>query len=238
METKKSNKIRNLVIGVLASFVLICCCLGYLIISAINTKTPIPNATRFQNTKPPTLEKTPSLAPSPTLTHVPTFTYTPSLTLEPLTQTANALNQTATKKAENATATKNAAIINATATANQASKRSTGTAQAKSRRATQIAQYTKISAKELVTYPDSHSGEMIVIRGRVFNVNSNKEFQIWIDGLNHEAVYIVMNTSYSDIFEDDYVTIYGIVFGQNCGTNAFGGQVCQPVVMGDFYEKK
>lgn len=112
------------------------------------------------------------------------------------------------------------------------------TARAKSARATEIAKYVKINAKELVTYPDSHTGEMVVIRGRIFNINSNEEFQIWIDGASHEAVYVVMAQPYDDLFENNYVTIYGLVAGENCGTNSFGAEICQPLIAGVFYEKK
>jgi len=183
---------------------------------------------------------TASLPNTPTVTVTPTRipTSTPTITLEPATQTAISINSTETKIAGDATATKVSANAIATLTAQQANEWATGTVQAKSDLATQIAKYTKINPKELITYPNNNIGEFIVIRGKVFNVNSNTEFQIWLDGVNFESVYIVMYLPYSDIYVDDYVTIYGLVFGETCGTNSFGGTVCQPLVYGDFYEKK
>ena len=103
--------------------------------------------------------------------------------------------------------------------------------------ATLIASYEEIPNKELVTYPDSHKGEKVKVRGRVFNINSNTEFQMWL-GWTYDSVYIVMNDPYDDIYEDIWVTVYGVVEGEHCGTNAYGGTVCSPLIYGDFYELK
>ncbi len=97
--------------------------------------------------------------------------------------------------------------------------------------------YSEIPVKELVTYPEKHEGEKVKVRGRVFNVNSDTEFQMWL-GWTYEAVYIVMEKPYDDIYEDEWVTVYGTILGEHCGTNAYGGNVCQPLILGDFYENK
>jgi zinc-ribbon domain len=184
----------------------------------------------------PTSTIAPTETPTPTFTA--TLTETPSPTMEPGTQTALAKNKTATQKAANSTATKSAAIANTTNTAQARSVRSTRTAQAKSEHATQVAKYAPIEPDELVSYSNQHVGESVVVRGRVFNINGNKEFQMWIDGLSYEAVYVVMAQPFDDIFKGTHVTVYGIVYGENCGTNSLGGEVCQATIVGEFYEKK
>jgi hypothetical protein len=114
---------------------------------------------------------------------------------------------------------------------------STATKEAKNTQATKIAQYVKPETRELVTYPDNLKGQLIKVRGRVFNINGNDQFQFWIDG-GRDAAYIVMQNPFSDIYEDTWVTVYGVGAGENCGTNAFGAEICQPLILGDFYELK
>lgn len=209
-----------------------------------STQTTTPN--KIPETLAPTIITintqtiTPTLAPTKTITQTPTqtLTQTPTVTLEPATQTAIAKNQTATQRAEILTATRNAINANATGTTNALIFRATSTAQAKSEHATLIARYLYIDVNVFVSYPENYTGVSLVIRGTVFNINNNKEFQIWIDGASYEAAYIVMAKPFNDILKGDHITIYGVGSGKSCGTNAFGGTVCQPVVMGDFYEIK
>lgn len=111
------------------------------------------------------------------------------------------------------------------------------TANAQATRAAEIARYQPIDHRELITYPNNHIGELIIVSGRVFNINSDTELQIMV-GENFDAVYIVTRDPFSGIYEDDTVTVYGLVFGENCGENAFGAQVCQPLVMDAFLFKQ
>jgi hypothetical protein len=251
------------VLSIVGIMILFCCGIGFARSMTTNSPRVTPtsrtqsvgaNSVVFLTFTP---EPTNTHTPKPTNTLRPTFTNTatftltntPTVTLEPASQTALAQNQAATQRSLYATSTVQVRAERATQTALQKSKvatgtaeavsfRSTSTAQARSDYATQIAQYTRINANELVTYPNNHIAELVVIRGRVFNVISNTDFQIWIDGLSREAVYVSMVNAYRDIYENDYVTIYGLVAGEACGTNAFGGEVCQPQIVGTFYEKK
>ena len=75
------------------------------------------------------------------------------------------------------------------------------------------------------------------MRGRVFNINGDTELQIWM-GWTYDALYVIMREPFDDIYEDDWIVVYGIVMGEDCGTNAFGGTVCQPVLMDAWYEKQ
>lgn len=104
------------------------------------------------------------------------------------------------------------------------------TANAQATWAAEIAKYQPIDPRELITYPNNHIGEFIVVDGRVFNINSDTELQIMV-GDNFDAVYIVTKDPFTGIYEDDTITVYGLVFGENCGENAFGAQVCQPLLM-------
>jgi hypothetical protein len=184
------------------------------------TYTPLPTYTPAPTQTPHIVVVTATTSPTPiftptdtsTPTITPTFTNTPTFTPTPNT----------TKTAQ--------AIANATKGAD-----ATATRQARNARATQVAQYPEADWKALLNYADDHIGEKVKIRAQVFNINSNTEFQMW--NWNRDAVYIVMETPYSDIYERDWVTVYGVILGEHCGTNAFGGEVCQPLIMGDFYEK-
>lgn len=103
--------------------------------------------------------------------------------------------------------------------------------------ATELARYVAIDPRELLTYPKDHIGETIIITGRIFNINSNQELQVYVgDGL--DAVYVVMRDTFNGIYEDDIIKIYGVIAGENCGTNAFGGEVCQPLLIDAFFEKQ
>jgi len=186
------------------------------------TYTPIPTYTDFPTQTPWIKLVTPTA--SSTQLFTPTNTSTPTITFTP-TKTPTATST------PNATKTEQA-IANATKGAH-----ATATKRAQSARATEVAQYEEVPTKDLVTYPDKYKGQKIKIRGRVFNINSDTEFQMWV-GWSYDAVYVVMLKPYDDIYEDNWVTVYGTVEGENCGVNAYGGEVCQPLINGYFYEKK
>lgn len=73
------------------------------------------------------------------------------------------------------------------------------------------------------------------MRGRIFNIDDNV-VQIYVR--NYDAVYIEMEDPVSDIYEDDYITVYGVVYGSFCFTNTLGNQVCQPGIYRAWYIKK
>lgn len=111
------------------------------------------------------------------------------------------------------------------------------TQQAQATLAAEIARYQPIDIRELITYPKNHIGEFIVVTGKVFNVNSDTELQMWVgDGL--DAVYVVSREAFKSIYEDDTIKVYAIIFGENCGQNAFGSEVCQPLLMDALIEKQ
>jgi hypothetical protein len=194
------------------------CAAGAVAILGPKQGTPEAVAPSAQSTTMPTTP--PSNTPGPTSTPAPTETPLP-----PLTLTAQSRIASQTAVAANATATQQSRLADMTATAD-----------AKAAQATDIAQYKPIYWKDLVTYPDAHAGELVSVRGRIFNVVSDQELQIWLAGTN-EAVYVVMASPYSDLYKDDVIAVYGMVEGKRCGSNAFGGQVCQPSLIDAFYTK-
>jgi cytoskeletal protein RodZ len=200
-----------------------------------STDTPVPTDT---NTPQPTSTPT----PEPTETPLPPATQTALAALalqtevaQNATATRQELNseQTATVDARNATATQAASDKTATAEAINANR--TATAQVLSAQATKIAEYATIPWKDLVTYPDKYKGQKVKVSGQVFNINGDTELQMWI-GDGSEAVYVQMSDSFSDIYEHSWIIVYGTVEGENCGTNAFGGTVCQTLLLDAFYK--
>lgn len=184
------------------------------------TYTPLPTYTPPSTQTPFVVTATHTATPKFTPTETPTPTVTPTPTRTPTsTPTPNATQtQQAIAKATigaNATATKVAALA----------------------RATEIAQYQKIDYKELATYPDDLIGEKVFVEGRVFNVNSRTELQIWL-GWTYDAAYIVAKKPFSEIYEDNWVLVYGVVEGENCGTNAYGAEICQPIIINAIVEKR
>lgn len=98
------------------------------------------------------------------------------------------------------------------------------------------ANYSTVLAKDLVTYPDNYKFKKIKFPCRVFNVNSKSQFQCFIED-TRDSVYIVTYQNYSDLYEDDEITVYGIGNGEHCGKNAFGAEICSPLINDAFYTK-
>lgn len=97
--------------------------------------------------------------------------------------------------------------------------------------------YSELPNRELSTYPDSHKGERVKVKGMVFNINSDSELQIFLGNSSDYPAYITFIEPFREIYEDEYITVYGVVYGEICGTNSFGGEICQPLIEADFYEK-
>ena len=251
--SKKSRKWLWIIVGLILLFVcapLTFCGIGAALTPS-ETSTPLPaittqgseSAGALSTASPseiPYVTQTPSATPSKSPSPSATSSATP--TLEPGTKTAEALSAAQTATSAIATATRDAynaertaVSANATATREMAFAWRTSTARARYSTATQIARYKPIDWRELTTYPNAHSGEYIYIKGRVFNINSNQEFQMYVG--SYEAVYVVTQTTFSGLYENNWITVYGVVDGETCGTNAFGGQVCQPLIRNAFFVK-
>ncbi len=185
------------------------------------TPTPVPTDTPSPT---PTETATPTRTATLTRTPTPTKTDTPT-PLPPATQTAQAIAAQKTQAVLNAQATRDARVAQVTATAD-----------AKIKRATQIAPYGKIDYRELISYANKHIGEKVVIKGRVFNIVGDKEFQMYY-GWTYDAIYVKTRLPFSGLYEDDYITVYGTVGGEECFTNVYNAKICQPLIKDAFFEK-
>lgn len=207
------------------------------------TKNSQPEETlAFTDTSAPTNTITPTHTSTPTSTSTPTNTITPTNTLTPTntntatpippaTLTQQAVELTRTQQAMNVTSTQNARNSLATATASARTK----TAISNYATATEVASYKEIYWKELINYPKNYLLQKIVVRGRVFNIE-DEYIQMFLAG-TYEAVVVVFEKEISGFYDGDSITVYGIVYGEECGTNAFGGEVCQPAILASWYTK-
>jgi len=176
-----------------------------------STSTPLASTPTQKPSKTPTVFLSPTITSTATITSTPTDTPTP---VPPYILTQESYSLTVTQQAKNYMATVE-------------SKRAT---------ATEIASYSTVSAKELISYPDNYKGKKLKISGKVFNIIDNYSFQIFIAG-TYDAAYISVNDPLSGVYEDDYLIIYGTGAGKACGTNAFGAEVCKPLIINAFFIK-
>jgi len=116
-----------------------------------------------------------------------------------------------------------------TATQKQAHLKTTNTETANILKAASLAKYKPFGARELISHYYDHNGENIIISGRVFNVQNRQALQMYVGG-EEDAVTVHSAEPFSDIENDEYVTVYGTVHGVSCGTNAAGAQICQPLI--------
>lgn len=232
LPAKKTVSKKKIVLGLLIA--IIACCVLCLAYGMIFNSTPSGKATltaKSINKETDSEAKTETSKPTNTftITVAPSKTVTLTSTLTPIPPTSTITNTSISPAELTATASE--------ATKQAKSYQSTAAQAAKIATATYVAEFKEVPWRELSTYPDNFLGKMIIVRGRVFNVVSETEFQMYFAG-TYEAVYVVMDEPYSDIFKNDAVTIYGLGLGKMCGTNAFGGQICQPGVSGTWFEKK
>jgi len=202
------------------------------------TFTIVPSSTftpTLTNTPTPTNSPTPTKTNTPTPTN--TFTPIPPATLTQIakeaTQTQNSFFVTATREQynKNSTATQNAKNEFATAT----SYYRTATAQVRNATATEMASYTTIYWKELATYPENYIGTKVKVSGRIFNIIGSV-IQMYFAG-TYEALYVNLREPASGVYEDNSITVYGVVKGYECFTNTMGNQICQPALKNAWFTK-
>jgi hypothetical protein len=160
---------------------------------------------------------------SPTPIFTPTDTSTPTITPTPTKTPTSTPTPNATKTQQ--------AIVNATKGANATATRMAANAQA-----TEIAQYKDITSKELQSYAVQHTGEKVRIKGRVFNIVGTTEFQMYY-GWTYDAVYVKTASSFMGLYEDDFITVYGTIGGNNCFKNTYNADICQPLLEDAFFTK-
>jgi hypothetical protein len=222
---KSGKKAKLVIVAIVLVMLCLCCSLTNAIRNSAQTT---PGAATEDQTAKPSDTVEPSITPTLTISPMPTNT----ATLEPpATLTAIAIGQTQTQAALNYQATQTQAAANVTATRQSYN----ATQDAAYAHATELAQYQDIYYQELTNYADNHIGELVRINIRVFNINSNTELQGFFAG-TYDAVIVSFREPFSGIYENQSITVYGIVAGSICGTNAFGGTVCQPAIIDAFMD--
>jgi uncharacterized membrane protein YcgQ (UPF0703/DUF1980 family) len=130
-----------------------------------------------------------------------------------------------------------AQVVAAQATRDAQNEQATAQAEQRATVQARIADYQSIQIRELITYPDKHKGEKVRVPGRVFNVlGSDGVIQMYGTGTS-DAIYVKMESSFSDLYDGDSITVYGVIGGRECFTNKAGGEVCQPLIEDAFYAK-
>lgn len=106
----------------------------------------------------------------------------------------------------------------------------------------EVADYVEINWRELVENAEDHLGEKVIVRGDVFNIVSEYEFQFVFAGTFREYGYVKMEEAFGDLYEypsfPNFVTVYGEVGGYECYESILSKEVCPPLIIGDAYKTK
>lgn len=89
--------------------------------------------------------------------------------------------------------------------------------------------FTVFDMRDLVTYPDTLKGAHVQLTGKVFNVNSDSQLQMYV-GDNNDPIYVIADEPFKQIYEEDIVIVTGFVGGERCGENPFGARICMPLI--------
>ncbi|MBW7959789.1 MAG: hypothetical protein H3C69_09555 [Candidatus Promineofilum sp.] len=106
-------------------------------------------------------------------------------------------------------------------------------------------EFTEMDIRELDAYPNKYTGDKIKLRGQVFNIMDGG-LQMWVrkpDGGRFDTVAVVVIWQLDSIlppqvYEDTWITVYGIGDGTFSGTNAYGGTITQPRIKALIIEKQ
>ncbi|MBK7914657.1 MAG: hypothetical protein IPJ94_00020 [Chloroflexi bacterium] len=91
------------------------------------------------------------------------------------------------------------------------------------------------------SYANEHIGERVRVRGEVFNILDGA-YQVWVDKGNYDVVSILVgfdedtDMRVGRIYEDDVITVYGMVLGEIDGTNSFGSSISNALVFAERIE--
>ncbi len=185
---------------------------------------PLPTYTMFPTyTLYPTYTSLPTLLPdTPTLTSSPTKTKTPTRTA---TSTPIPETSTAAAKTEISAST----MVAKTEIALSTAAVKTEIASTKTAKAAFLAQFANIDYRELRDYPNQHKGEKVCLRGIIFNIVSDKAFQMYMDS-TYDALYVEFENPFSGIYDNSSIWVCGTVFGTTTFKNAYGADVTQPAL--------
>jgi len=99
-----------------------------------------------------------------------------------------------------------------------------------------ISEFGTIAWKELKNYPDNHSGEKIKIKGKLFQVINSIDMMLWYPG-TYDAFNVTFDEEYSGVYDDQTITIYGVVIGEYCYRTQSGGSNCVPQIKGLWFTR-
>jgi hypothetical protein len=105
-------------------------------------------------------------------------------------------------------------------------------------------EYSEIDIREIDSYTSSYIGDKVKLRGEVFNVLGDG-LQMWVrkpGGSSYDTIAVVVtwdsrNILPDQVYEDTWITVYGVVSGTFEGTNSYGGTISQPMIEADIIEK-
>jgi hypothetical protein len=179
-----------------------------------------------------------------TKTSIPLPTQTMTLFMEPPAQTAAAKTQAQEMLLSGKTATAIEKSIRVTRTVEARSQQRTSTQIANQNKIatavaykTMIAQYQTVEAKKLITYPGDYEGQYVRFDLKIFNFIDESTLQGWIIGGYYDPVIVSFRTPYRDIYEDEIITVFGVVAGKQSGFNSFGGEVNQLLIKDAWFRK-
>jgi hypothetical protein len=100
-------------------------------------------------------------------------------------------------------------------------------------------EYEWVDVRDLLIRPGVFEGDKIAVSGSVFNIMVEGEvtfIQIYVDGGDYDAVSVVFYGDSRGIYEDSWITIYGVGAGTFEGTNMMGGTISQPLIEADMID--
>lgn len=107
-------------------------------------------------------------------------------------------------------------------------------------------EYSEIDIRELESYADDHYGEKVKIYGEVFNIRASENYlQMWVQkpgGSSFDTVAVIIGWDDSfefpdGIYNDTYITVYGLAAGTLEGTNSLGGAIEQPFIVAEIIDQ-
>lgn len=106
-------------------------------------------------------------------------------------------------------------------------------------------EFTEMDIRELDAYPNKYIGEKIKLRGQVFNIMDGG-LQMWVrkpgggrfDNVAVVVIWLSDSILPQQVYDDTWITVYGIGNGAFSGTNAYGGTITQPRIEALIIEKQ
>jgi len=184
-----------------------------------------------------TLTALPTRTQYPTNTAYPTYTKEPTLTQVVITKVVTAtrtLTPTLTRTPTNTPTPINSPTPTQPPTATFTSWQETAAAV----KATNdfFAQYVAPDRRDFITYPDKYEDQKIKVQCRIYNVVGNYQLQCYVTG-TYDAFYVFMKNRFDSLYENDYITIYGVGDSVHCFESTMGVNVCQPKIKDAYFTK-